>query len=69
MDGNGRWAQKRNLPRNMGHKAGAEAMKKIVSFCLDAGVKYATFYAFSTENWKRPEDEVNTLMRLFDEYL
>lgn len=69
MDGNGRWAQKRNLPRNMGHKAGAEAMKKIVSYCIDAGVKYATFYAFSTENWKRPEDEVNTLMRLFDEYL
>ncbi len=69
MDGNGRWAQKRGLPRKAGHKAGAEALRKIVRACKDAGVEYVTFYAFSTENWKRPKDEVYALMELFDGYL
>lgn len=69
MDGNGRWAKKRGLPRSMGHKAGAEALRKIISACRDLGVRYVTCYAFSTENWKRPEEEVSALMRLFGEYL
>lgn len=69
MDGNGRWAQKRGLPRNYGHIAGAKAFKKIVTYCKEAGIKYITFYAFSTENWKRPAEEVNEIMRLFNNYL
>lgn len=69
MDGNGRWAQKRGLPRKMGHRAGAEVFKKIADYCREIGIKYVTFYAFSTENWKRPADEVNALMDLFDKYL
>lgn len=69
MDGNGRWAKKRNLPRTMGHKAGVETIREIVKTCSKIGVKYLTLYAFSTENWKRPQDEVNTLMNLLVEYL
>ena len=69
MDGNGRWASAKGLPRAVGHKAGAEALKKITDFCRKAGIKYVTFYAFSTENWKRPKDEVDALMKLFSEYL
>lgn len=64
MDGNGRWAQRRGLPRSAGHAAGAEVFKKIVSFCGDLGIGYLTAYAFSTENWKRPEKEVESLQRL-----
>ncbi len=69
MDGNGRWAQKKGLPRSMGHKKGAEAVKKIVEAAGEAGVKFLTLYAFSTENWNRPEDEVKTLMDLLRQYL
>ncbi|SKA87047.1 Undecaprenyl pyrophosphate synthetase [Caloramator quimbayensis] len=69
MDGNGRWAKKRNLPRSFGHKAGVETIREIVKTCSKLGVKYLTLYAFSTENWKRPADEVSTLMNLLVEYL
>ncbi|MGN0642155.1 MAG: polyprenyl diphosphate synthase [Huintestinicola sp.] len=69
MDGNGRWAQKRGMPRTYGHRQGAETLKATVSACRDIGIKYATFYAFSTENWRRPQSEVDELMRLFSLYL
>lgn len=69
MDGNGRWAKKRGLPRSAGHKAGAEALKKIVTACNKMGVKYITVYAFSTENWSRPKEEVDFLMNLLLGYL
>lgn len=69
MDGNGRWAKKRNLPRPLGHKAGVEAIRNIVKECNILGVKYLTIYAFSTENWVRPQEEVNALMKLLVEYL
>lgn len=69
MDGNGRWAQERGLPRSMGHKAGVEAVRPIVKKCSNIGVKYLTLYVFSTENWRRPSDEVNILMKLLAEYL
>ncbi len=69
MDGNGRWAVKRGLPRKMGHREGAKAFRKIARYCKTIGIKYITFYAFSTENWRRPEDEVDEIMRLFGEYL
>ena len=69
MDGNGRWAKKRGLPRSAGHKAGAESLKKIITEANKMGVKYATVYAFSTENWKRPKDEVDYLMQLLMDYL
>lgn len=69
MDGNGRWAQKRGMPRKMGHREGAQAFRKIARYCKKLGIKYITFYAFSTENWKRPKDEVDEIMRLFGEYL
>ncbi|MFA9398410.1 MAG: isoprenyl transferase [Clostridiaceae bacterium] len=69
MDGNGRWAKKRNLPRSMGHKAGVETIREIVKECNSLGISYLTLYAFSTENWKRPKDEVNALMNLLVEYL
>ena len=69
MDGNGRWAKKRGLPRNAGHKAGAETFRRIADHCHDIGVKYLTVYAFSTENWKRSEEEVNGIMRLLENYL
>lgn len=64
MDGNGRWAKKRGLPRVAGHKRGVDTVKDIVEACAEIGVKYLTLYTFSTENWKRPKDEVSTLMRL-----
>ena len=69
MDGNGRWAKKRGLPRSMGHKAGAEALKKIVTEANNMGIEYITVYAFSTENWKRPKEEVDYLMNLLMDYL
>lgn len=69
MDGNGRWAKKRGLPRSMGHKKGAEVVKKITKAAGDIGVKFLTLYAFSTENWKRDADEVETLMDLLRQYL
>lgn len=69
MDGNGRWAKKRNLPRTAGHAAGAEAFRRIAHHCRKLGVKYLTVYAFSTENWKRSEDEVAGIMRLLGNYL
>ena len=69
MDGNGRWAKKRSLPRSVGHREGAKTFRKITRYCSDIGIKYLTVYAFSTENWKRPEDEVSALMKLFKSYL
>lgn len=69
MDGNGRWAQKKGLPRSQGHRKGAETVRKIVEAAGDIGIKYVTLYAFSTENWQRPEDEVKTLMDLLRQYL
>src|SRR5574344_829661 len=68
MDGNGRWAKQRNLPRSAGHRAGADNLKELCKNCGNLGVKYLTVYAFSTENWSRPSDEVETLMNLFVEY-
>ena len=69
MDGNGRWARKRSMPREMGHVSGAKAFKKIIRYCGDKGVKIITVYAFSTENWKRPENEVKSIMKLLSEYI
>lgn len=69
MDGNGRWAKKRGLPRTAGHKKGAEVFQDITRYCNELGVSSVYFYAFSTENWKRPEEEVGAIMRLFGEYL
>ena len=69
LDGNGRWAKKRGLPRTAGHAAGAETFRRIALYCRDIGVDYLTVYAFSTENWKRPTEEVKTIMRLLDKYL
>jgi len=69
MDGNGRWARKRGLPRSAGHTAGARTLEKITRFAGEIGIKYVTFYAFSTENWRRPKDEVEALMKLMVVYL
>lgn len=69
MDGNGRWAKKRHLPRNAGHRAGAESLKRITEYADSIGVKVITAYAFSTENWKRPKAEVDGIMSLLVEYL
>ncbi|MEL6232790.1 MAG: isoprenyl transferase [Pseudomonadota bacterium] len=69
MDGNGRWAARRGLPRLRGHRAGADAVRRVVEACPDLGVRYLTLYAFSTENWRRPPEEVNGLMALFRRYL
>ncbi len=69
MDGNGRWAKQRGLERSEGHKAGAKVFRRITEYCADIGIKHVTFYAFSTENWNRPEAEVKALMKLFKEYL
>lgn len=69
MDGNGRWAKKRLLPRSAGHAAGSENFKTIARYCNKIGVKYLTVYAFSTENWKRPKDEVDGIMNLLRKYL
>lgn len=67
MDGNGRWAKERGLPRIAGHREGAESLREILKACAEFGVKYLTVYAFSTENWRRPRDEVDFLMNLFSE--
>lgn len=69
MDGNGRWAKQRNMPRIMGHRAGAETLRTIVKKASELGIKVLTAYAFSTENWKRPASEVNFLMDLLSEYI
>lgn len=69
MDGNGRWAKKRGLPRSAGHKAGANNFRTITRYCSKIGIPYLTVYAFSTENWKRPQEEVGALMVLFRQYL
>lgn len=69
MDGNGRWAKQRKLPRTMGHKAGVETIRRVIKESHILGIKYLTLYAFSTENWKRPDDEVSALMKLLVEYL
>ncbi|MDD6795927.1 MAG: isoprenyl transferase [Clostridiaceae bacterium] len=69
MDGNGRWAKAKNLPRTMGHKAGVETLRRIIKEGNRLGVKYMTLYAFSTENWKRPKDEVTAIMKLLVQYL
>ena len=69
MDGNGRWAQRKFLPRVMGHRAGAKIIEKIALFCVDLGIESLTLYSFSTENWKRPKSEINALMHVHSEYL
>lgn len=69
MDGNGRWAKKRGLPRTAGHSAGAKTFQNIARYCNKIGIKYLTVYAFSTENWKRPKDEVDAIMKLLHDYL
>lgn len=69
MDGNGRWAQRRGMPRKAGHAAGAETFRTIATFAKELGLEYLTVYAFSTENWKRPEDEVSAIMGLLEKYL
>ena len=69
MDGNGRWAKKRGLPRTAGHAAGAESFRTIAYYCKDLGIPYLTVYAFSTENWKRPADEVGVIMGLLKQYM
>ena len=69
MDGNGRWAKKRGLPRVMGHRAGMKSVREVIKSCRELGIKYLTLYAFSSENWKRPKEEVETLMRFLNEYI
>lgn len=69
MDGNGRWAKKRGLPRSAGHAAGAKTFRRIVNYCGDIGIECVTVYAFSTENWSRPEEEVQSIMKLFRDYM
>ncbi len=69
MDGNGRWAKKRGLPRTAGHAAGAETFRTIATYCKEIGLDYLTVYAFSTENWKRPQEEVGAIMGLLKKYL
>jgi len=69
MDGNGRWAKRRGLPRKAGHAVGAEKFRQIATYCKDIGIEFLTVYAFSTENWKRPVDEVEAIMGLLEKYL
>ncbi len=69
MDGNGRWAKKRGFPRTAGHAAGAETFRRIATYCKEIGVRYLTVYAFSTENWKRPPEEVEAIMKLLKKFL
>lgn len=69
LDGNGRWAKKRFLPRNMGHAQGSKTVERIIEDAFDMGIKYLTVYAFSTENWRRPKDEVDALMKHLRDYL
>ena len=69
MDGNGRWAQKRGMPREYGHKFGARTFERVMEYCCNMGIRATTFYVFSTENWKRPQKEVNAILGLLDKYL
>lgn len=69
MDGNGRWAKSRGLPRKAGHRAGAESVREAVDFCNEVGIEFLTLYAFSSENWNRPEAEVDALMKLLERFL
>src|SRR5438045_7071945 len=69
MDGNGRWAEKQGLPRIAGHRAGIQSVREAVTLCRELGIQALTMYAFSTENWQRPQAEVSMLMRLLEEYL
>jgi undecaprenyl diphosphate synthase len=69
MDGNGRWAKERGLPRREGHRAGAESVREVTDACIDLGVEYLTLYAFSSENWNRPQAEIKALMELLDRFL
>ena len=69
LDGNGRWAKKRGLPRTAGHAVGAETFRKVATYCKNLGLDYLTVYAFSTENWKRPQEEVDAIMGLLEKYL
>ena len=69
MDGNGRWAKKRGMPRYAGHARGAQVFRKIIRYCNKIGIKYTTVYAFSTENWKREQKEINTIIKLLRDYL
>lgn len=69
MDGNGRWAVARGLPRLAGHRAGTENLRRVIEACIEFGIQYLTIYAFSTENWGRPEDEVHGLMKIFEEVI
>ena len=69
MDGNGRWAKKRKMPRTAGHAVGAETFRKVATYCKDIGLDYLTVYAFSTENWRRPKEEVEAIMGLLEKYL
>ena len=69
MDGNGRWAKKRKMPRTAGHAVGAETFRKVATYCKNIGLDYLTVYAFSTENWKRPQEEVDAIMGLLEKYL
>ena len=69
LDGNGRWAKRRGMPRTAGHAVGSENFRKIATYCNDIGIKHLTVYAFSTENWKRPQDEVDTIMKLLEKYI
>ena len=69
LDGNGRWAKRRGMPRTAGHAVGSETFRKVATYCNDIGIKYLTVYAFSTENWKRPDDEVKTIMTLLEKYV
>ena len=68
MDGNGRWAKKRLLPRKAGHKQGVEAMRRVVDWCDAHAIECVTFYAFSTENWQRPQEEIDALFELIDKF-
>ena len=69
MDGNGRWAQKRGMPRSYGHSVGAETFRRVAEYCRKIGIRYMTVYAFSTENWKRPPEEVQTIMNILENYI
>ena len=69
MDGNGRWAKRRGLPRTAGHAAGAETFRTVATYAKDIGLEFLTVYAFSTENWKRPQEEVDAIMNLLEKYL
>ncbi|MBQ2840138.1 MAG: isoprenyl transferase [Oscillospiraceae bacterium] len=69
LDGNGRWAKRRGMPRTAGHAVGSENFRKVATYCNDIGIKYLTVYAFSTENWKRPDEEVGTIMSLLEKYI